>query len=229
MNAVFSNRTEAGRKLAQQLTSYANHSQTIVLGLARGGVPIAYEIANYLNLPLDVCLVKKLGLPNYPETAMGAIAEDDLIDGYSSYLTVINENTAEDHNVDQVQIQAIAARVKAELRWREGCYRHHRPMLKITGRIVIVVDDGIATGLTMQAALNAIQSKQPQKIIVATPVALSKTLKYLETIADESICLITPKSLNAVGFWYTDFSQVSDQNVCNLLSKETTHTLAESC
>lgn len=229
MNAVFFDRTEAGRKLAQQLTSYANHSQAIVLGLPRGGVPIAYEIANQLNLPLDVCLVKKLGLPEYPETAMGAIAEDALLHDYSGHLTLIDENIAERHNVEQAQIQAIAARVRAELRWREACYRHHRPMLKIAGSIVIVVDDGIATGLTMHAALNVIQSNQPQKIIVATPVALSKTLKYLETIADETICLVTPQSLNAVSFWYKDFSQVSDQDVCNLLSKQTTHTLAESC
>ncbi|MGB5632990.1 MAG: phosphoribosyltransferase family protein [Waterburya sp.] len=228
MNAVFSNRLEAGRRLAKQLTCYFNHPQAIVLGLPRGGVAVAYEIAKNLNLPLDVCLVKKLGLPDYPEVAMGAIAEDALIHDYSGKITVIDEDMAQRNNVAPEQIQAIASRVKAELRWRDSCYRHCRPMLKIKGSLVIVVDDGIATGLTMHAAVSALQQQQPQKIIIATPVALPMALKQLETVVDEITCLVTSKSLNAVGFWYEDFSQVTDQEVCDLLCQETHKDLAES-
>ncbi len=229
MNAVFIDRSEAGRKLAQQLTAYVNHPQAIVLGLPRGGVPVAYEIAKSLNLPLDVCLVKKLGLPDYPETAMGAIAESALIHDYSGNITIIDENITQSNDVDQEQIKAIAAGAKAELRWRECCYRHYRPLLKIKGNLVILVDDGIATGLTMHAAVTALQSHQPQKIIIATPVAAQKTIRQLTTLVDEITCLVTPKSLGAVGFWYEDFSQVSDQEVCNLLSKQTHKSFAESC
>ncbi|MGF1589494.1 MAG: phosphoribosyltransferase [Pleurocapsa sp.] len=229
MNAVFTDRREAGRKLAKQLTSYVNHPQAIVLGLPRGGVPVAYEIAKNLNLPLDVCLVRKLGLPNYPETAMGAIAESALIHDYSGNITIIDENITQSHKVDQAQINAIAAKAKAELRWRESCYRHHRPMLKIKDSLVILVDDGVATGLTMHAAITALQPHQPQKIIIATPVAAQKTIRQFKTLVDEITCLVTPKSLSAVGFWYEDFSQVSDQEVCNLLSQQTHQRFAESC
>lgn len=221
MNAAFIDRREAGKKLAKQLTSYANHPQAIVLALPRGGVPVAYEIANNLNLPLDVCLVKKLGLSDYPETVMGAIVEAALIPDYSGKITIIDENTTQRNDVEQPQIDAIAAIAKAELRWQECCYRHHRPMLKIKGSVVIVVDDGIATGLTMHAAVTVLQQHQPQKIIIATPVAAQKTIRQLETLVDEITCLVTPKSFSAVGFWYEDFSQVSDQEVCNLLSQQT--------
>ena len=228
MNAVFSNRQEAGKRLAQKLTSYANHSQAIVLGLPRGGVTVAFEIAKNLNLPLDVCLVKKLGLPGYPEVAMGAIAEDALIHDYSGNITVIDEDTTRRNDIAPEQIQAIASRVKAELRWRDACYRHCRPMLKIKGSLVILVDDGIATGLTMHAAVTVLQQHQPQKIIIATPVALQITLKQLAPLVDDVTCLVTPKSLSAVGFWYEDFSQVTDQQVCDLLCQETHKGLAES-
>ena len=228
MNAVFPNRQAAGKRLAQKLTAYINHPQAIVLGLPRGGVVVAYEIAKKLNLPLDVCLVKKLGLPDYPEVAMGAIAEDPLIQNNGDNITVIDQNIITTHGVDQEQISAIAARVKTELRWRNSCYRHCRPLLKIKGNVVIVVDDGIATGLTMYAAVNALQQYQPQKIIIAIPVALKKTLHQLEILVDDITCLVTPKSLSAVGFWYEDFSQVTDQEVCDLLDQETHKNLAES-
>ncbi|MGL5795322.1 MAG: phosphoribosyltransferase family protein, partial [Waterburya sp.] len=131
MNVVFPNRREAGRQLAEQLTDYANHPQAIVLGLPRGGVPVAYEIAKILNLPLDVCLVKKLGLPDSSETAMGAIAEDALIHDYSGNITIIDKNMTQVHGVNAEQRNAIAAQAKAELKWRAECYRHCRPMLKI--------------------------------------------------------------------------------------------------
>ncbi|MBE9045979.1 phosphoribosyltransferase [Pleurocapsales cyanobacterium LEGE 10410] len=221
MNAVFSNRRDAGRRLAQQLTSYFNHPQAIVLGLSRGGVPVAYEIAKVLHLPLDVCLVKKIGLPDAPEKTVGAIAEDALVHDYSGKITIIDENITQKSVLELAQIQAIAARVKADLRWRECCYRHYRPLLKIAGSVVIIVDDGIATGLTMHAAITALQRHQPQKLILAVPVAPEETLQQFETLTDDITCLITPQSLGAVGFWYEDFDRVSDRQVCDLLSRET--------
>ncbi|WP_019503661.1 phosphoribosyltransferase [Pleurocapsa sp. PCC 7319] len=229
MNAVFPNRREAGKKLAKNLTVYANHPQATVLGLPRGGVPVAYEIAKNLNLPFDVCLVKKLGLPDHSETAMGAIAEDALFHDYSGNITIIDEDTTQYFGVDEEQIKAIAARVKAELRWLACCYRHFRPMHKIRNQIVIVADDGIATSLTMHAAVNVLRQHQPQKIIIATPVASLKAIQQLKAMADEITCLNTPRSLSAVGFWYEDFSQITDQEVCELLAQETHQTLAESC
>lgn len=228
MNAVFVNRQEAGRRLAEKLTAYLNHPQGIVLGLPRGGMVVAYEVAKQLNLPLDVCLVKKLGLPDYPEIAMGAIAEDTLMHNDHDKITIIDQNLARSNGVDPEQINAIAAIVQAELRWRNSCYRHFRPLLKIKGSVVIVVDDGIATGLTMNAAIKTLQQQQPQKILIATPVALQKTQQQLATLVDDITCLVTPKSLNAVGFWYEDFSQVTDQEVCDLLAQETQQDLAES-
>ncbi len=228
MNAVFPNRQAAGKRLAQKLTAYLNHPQAIVLGLPRGGVVVAYEIAKKLNLPLDVCLVKKLGLPDYPEVAMGAIAEDPVIQDNGDSITVIDQNIIKTYGVAQEQISAIAARIKTELRWRNSCYRHCRPLLKIKGSLVIVVDDGIATGLTMYAAINALQQYQPQKIIIAIPVATKKTLQQFETLVDNVTSLVIPKSLSAVGFWYEDFSQVTDQQVCDLLDQETHQDLAES-
>ena len=226
MSRVFSNRREAGQKLAQKLSSYANHPQAIVLGLPRGGVPVAYEIAKSLNLPLDVCLVKKLGLPNHPETAMGAIAEDELLPDYCGNITIINQNTAQLHGVDSEQIQAIAARAKVELRWRDRCYRSFRPMLKIPQSTIIVVDDGIATGQTMEAAVTVLRQHKPEKIIIATPVASKSVIKQLAAKVDNFVCLMKPKSLVAVGFWYEDFTQTTDREVCDLLSQETCKTLA---
>ena len=226
MSRVFSNRREAGQKLAQKLTAYANHPQAIVLGLPRGGVPVAYEIAKTLNLPLDVCLVKKLGLPNHPEIAMGAIAEDELLPDYCGNITIINQNTAHLHGVYSEQIQAISSRAKVELRWRDRCYRSFRPMLKIPQSSVIVVDDGIATGQTMEAAVTVLRQHKPEKIIIATPVASKSVIKQLAAKVDNFVCLMKPKSLVAVGFWYEDFTQTTDREVCDLLSQETCKTLA---
>jgi putative phosphoribosyl transferase len=219
MNVVFQNRREAGQKLTEKLTAYANHPQAIVLGLPRGGVPVAYEIAKNLNLPLDVCLVKKLGLPFSSETAMGAIAEDALIHDYSGNITIIDENITQIYQVNTEQIKAIAAQAKAELKWRDECYRHCRPMLKIREHIVILVDDGLATGLTMQAAVSALQQHQPQKIIIAIPVASSQAIEQLETQVDEITCLVVPEHFQAVSFWYEDFRPTTDQEVCDLLSQ----------
>jgi putative phosphoribosyl transferase len=221
MNTVFLNRQEAGQKLATQLTAYANQPQTIVLGLPRGGVPIAYEIAKQLNLPWDVCLVKKLGLPFSSETAMGAVAEDALIHDYCGDITIIDENMTQVYQVNSEQIQAIAAQAKAELRWRDNCYRHCRPMLKIREHTVIIADDGLATGLTMHAAVNVLQQHQPTKIIIATPVGSSQAIEQLETQVDEIVCLVVPKHFQAVSSWYEDFRPITDQEVCDLLSEAT--------
>lgn len=229
MNVVLPNRKEAGRRLAEKLTAYINHPQAIVLGLPRGGVPVAYEIARTLNLPLDVCLVRKLGTPQNSELAMGAIAEDALLHNYSGDITIIDDNTTQIHGVDREQIKAIAARAKAELRWRDRCYRNFRPMLKIRDRVIILVDDGIATGLTMHAAVTVLQQHQPEKIIIAAPVASNRAIEQLKTQVDDITCLITSKYFKAVGFWYEDFSQITDREVCDLLSQETQRNMAGSC
>ncbi|MGK7892804.1 MAG: phosphoribosyltransferase, partial [Xenococcus sp. (in: cyanobacteria)] len=170
MSIILTNRREAGRRLAKKLTAYANHPQALVLGLPRGGVPVAYEIAQALNLPLDVCLVKKLGSPENPEFAIGAIAEDSLITNYSGEVIIIDENTTQTKGLDKEEINAIAAQQKAELQWRDRCYRHFRSPMKIEGRIVILVDDGVATGLTIHAAVTALKQHDPEKIIIAVPV-----------------------------------------------------------
>lgn len=223
MKTVFYNRREAGKRLATKLTAYANHPQAIVLGLARGGVPVAYEIAKTLNLPLDVCLVKKLGLPNDPEIAMGAIVEDALLPNYCGNITIIDRETGEIHGVDSEQLRAIAALAKAELRWRERCYRSFRPMLKIPQRSVIVVDDGVATGQTMQATVNVLQRHKPEKIIIATPVAALPAIEQLVTQVDDFAYLAKPKSLDTVD-WYKDFTQTTDREICDLLSQQTCKT-----
>ncbi len=229
MKTLLSNRKEAGRRLAEKLTAYFNHPQAIVLGLPRGGVPVAYEIAQTLNLPLDVCLVKKLGIPQNAEVAMGAIAEDALIHDYNGNITIIDKNTTQIQGINGEQIIAIAARAKAELRWRDRCYRKFRPMLKIRDRIVILVDDGIATGLTMHAAVTVLRQHQPEKIIIAAPVASISAIEQLKTQVDDITCLITPKYFHAVGFWYEDFTQITDREVCDLLSLETHSNMAGSC
>jgi putative phosphoribosyl transferase len=229
MNRVLLNRKAAGRQLAKKLLAYQNHPQGIVLGLPRGGIPVAYEIAQALNLPLDVCLVKKLGLPENAEVAMGAIAEDALIHDYGGNITIVDRNTARSHEVDPEQIKAIAARAKVELRWRDRCYRHFRPMIPVRDRLLILVDDGIATGLTMHAAVTVLQQHQPEKIIIATPVISKQAMEQLTFQVDEIIYLLAPQNFRAVGFWYKDFSQITDREVCDLLSQETQRTMANSC
>lgn len=219
MKAVFYNRYDAGQKLAERLLAYTNNSDTIVLGLPRGGVPIAYEIAKKLNLPLDVCLVKKLGLPSYPEVAMGAIAEDTSLRNCNGEITIIDRDTAKINRLQLEQIQKIAIREKAELKWRESCYRDSRPMLAIDNRIVIIADDGMATGLTMHAAIEVLQQHQPAKIIVATPVASKQAIAKVKHFVADFVCLAIPQSFRAVGLWYEDFSPTTDREVCDLLSQ----------
>ncbi|MDJ0573646.1 MAG: phosphoribosyltransferase [Xenococcaceae cyanobacterium MO_234.B1] len=221
MKAILPNRKEAGKRLAQKLTAYANEPNVIVLGLPRGGVIVAYEIARALNLPLDICLVKKLGTPGNPEIAMGAIAEDGLMHDYSKDIVIIDKNTTQNQKIDREEIRAVFAKKKAELRWRERCYQNYRPMLEIRDRIVIIVDDGIATGLTMHAAIRLIRQHQPKSIIIAVPVLSFSVIEQLKTQADDIVYIIAPKSFHAVGLWYGDFTQTTDREVCNLLSQAT--------
>ena len=228
MNAVFIDRYDAGQKLAQLLLDYANESNVVVLGLPRGGVPVAYEIAKKLNVPLDVCLVRKLGFPGNREVAMGAVAESRLIQDDDSHVTIVDRARVKTKGIKDELVLAIAAREKAELRWRESCYRHYRPMLKVTERIVIVVDDGMATGLTMHAAVEALNRCQPAKIVIATPVASSQAIALVENLVDDLVCVLTPPSFGAVGCWYENFDQVADREVCDLLSRQTEQNFTES-
>ena len=231
MSIILANRKEAGRRLAKKLTAYANHPRTIVLGLPRGGVPVAYEIAKALNLPLDVCLVRKLAVWDNPEFAIGAIAEDSLITSYSGEVIIIDENTAQTKSLDREKIEAIAAREKAELRWRDRCYRHFRSPMEIQEQIVILVDDGIATGLTIHAAVTALNQHGPAKIIIAVPVVSLEIIEQLKTQFDniEIICVNSPKYLSAVSFWYEDFTETTDREVCELLSQFTQQPVVGSC
>lgn len=263
MDRPFYNRREAGQRLAQKLTLYANCSNTIVLGLPRGGIPVAYEIANYLNLALDICLVRKLGLPFYPETAMGAIAlslkktascsiatnvipmaidfssslpasakpiaEATLAHDQDIKITIVDQKTVLMHGVTQEQIDRIIAQETVELSRRNRLYRNSRPPLKVKDCTLILVDDGIATGLTILAAVTTLSQHQPKKIIIATPVASPSAIEQLTAQVDGITCLKTPKSFNAVGFWYQDFSQTTDQEVCELLSQEASDSFAGSC
>lgn len=220
MNTILRNRKEAGGRLALELTEYVERPETIVLGLARGGVPVAHEIAKKLHLPLDVCLVKKLGLPWNREVAVGVVAEEALLHNYTGSITILDEKKPQLYGLDRETVRAMAAMAKAELRWRDRCYRHYRPMMSISNRIVIVVDDGIGTGLTMQAAVKVLRKHLPQKIIVAAPIVSTGAIERLKTEVDDIISLVTPQ-WGAISFWYKDYHPISDREVCNLLSQKT--------
>jgi putative phosphoribosyl transferase len=210
MERAFENRTEAGRQLAEKLDKYAGREDVIVLGLPRGGVPVGYEVAKRLRAPLDVFTVRKLGVPGFEELAAGAIA--------SGGVRVLNEDVMRAiPHADEV-IEAVTAREAAELERREQIYRQGRPPPELRDRIVILVDDGLATGATMRAAVNAARQSGAAKIVVAVPVGPPDTCRELEEEADETICLSTPVFFQAVGQYYEDFSQTSDEDVRELLS-----------
>jgi predicted phosphoribosyltransferase len=211
MERAFPNRIEAGRQLAEKLDKYAGREDVIVLGLPRGGVPVAYEVAKRLRAPLDVFLVRKLGVPGFEELAAGAIA--------SGGVRVLNEDVMRAiPHADEV-IEAVTAREAAELERREQIYREGRPPPDLRDRIVILVDDGLATGATMRAAVKALRQHGAAKIVVAVPVGPPDTCRELEEEADETICLSTPAFFQAVGQYYEDFSQTTDEDVRELLAR----------
>jgi putative phosphoribosyl transferase len=214
MNATFENRYTAGKRLAEALLDYRNEPGLLVLGLPRGGVPVAYEIAHSLNAELDVLVVRKLGVPYQPELAMGAIA--------SAGARFFNEDVIRASGLKQEQIESVIEEQQAELVRREKAYRGDKPPLAIEGRTAIVVDDGIATGASIQVAVMALRSLNPAKIAVAVPVAPIEGARRLTAVADEFICLLTPTPFYAVGQWYRDFRQTTDDEVRELLEKAQT-------
>jgi putative phosphoribosyl transferase len=211
MERIFANRAEAGRRLAERLTAYRDCTDAIVLGLPRGGVPVAYEVAQRLGLPLDVFVVRKLGVPGYEELAMGAIA--------SGGVTVLNEDVMRAVPNSDAILETVRAREKIELQERETRYRQDRPVPDLRGRIVILVDDGLATGATMRAAAAALRKQGVGKIVVAVPVSAPETFCEMESEVDETICAITPSGFHGVGQFYEDFSQTTDEEVQELLAK----------
>lgn len=208
---LFRDRTEAGRVLADRLAAYTNYPDAMVLALPRGGVPVAFEVAEALRLPLDIFVVRKLGLPGHEEFAIGAIA--------SGGARVLNQDLIRQLSLSDEIIEHIVAREQRELERRERTYRGQRPMLDVRDRIIIIVDDGLATGSSMRAAIAALRQKRPAKLIVAVPVGARVTCSELEALADEVICLETPENFSAVGLWYRDFSQTADEEVIDLLER----------
>ena len=211
MMMQFRNRIEAGQQLAKRLTKYANRSDVLVLALPRGGVPVGYEVAQALNAPLDVFVVRKLGVPGYEELAMGAIA--------SGGVRVLNGSVVEGLSIPEDVIDAVAARELRELERRERAYRDDRPAPDVQGRTVILVDDGIATGSTMRAAVGALRQLEAARIVVATPTAALSTVREMRPDVDELVAVMTPADFAGVGQWYEDFSQTTDGEVRELLDK----------
>lgn len=208
---LFQDGTEAGRILADRLAAYANYPDAMVIALPRGGVPVAFEVAEALNLPLDIFVVRKLGLPGHEEFAIGAIA--------SGGARVLNQDLIRQLSLNDEIIEHIVAREQRELERREQTYRGQRPVLDVRDRIIIIVDDGLATGSSMRAAIAALRQKRPAKLIVAVPVGARMTCSELEALADGAICLETPENFSAVGLWYKDFSQITDEEVIDLLER----------
>lgn len=207
----FVDRQDAGIVLAKHLKEYANQSNAIVLALPRGGVPVAYEIATALSIPLDVFIVRKLGLPGYEELAMGALAMGDTI--------IFNERLRDQLHIDQASIDAVVESEQKELVRREHLYRGNRPFPDLLGKTIILVDDGIATGSTMHAAIKALRKFKPASIIIAVPVAARDTCEEMSKLVDQIICPLKPINFHAVGLWYENFSQTSDSEVIELLNK----------
>ncbi|WP_114833893.1 phosphoribosyltransferase [Aquicella lusitana] len=207
----YRNRKEAGKILARALSAYAGQDDVIVLALPRGGVPVAFEIAKALQAPLDVFIVRKLGVPGHSELAMGAIA--------TGGTAVFNEDIVEHLQIPESAIQAVIAEEKQELNRRNAAYRGSQPFPSLKEKIIILVDDGIATGATVRAAINALKQQKPKKIILAVPVADPSLCEKLQLMVDELYCPLKPSSLYAVGAWYEDFSQTEDEEVYTLLKE----------
>jgi len=206
----FTNRRHAGRVLATALAAYAGRGDVTVLGLPRGGVPVAYEIARALGAPLDVFVVRKLGVPGQEELAMGALASGGIL--------VVEQDLVSTLSISQGTLDAIIAIERQELRRRERVYRGNRPPVDVEGRVVILVDDGLATGTTMRAAVAGLRQLRPRQLIVAVPVASPQACAELAAQVDYMVCVATPQPLYAVGLWYADFTQTSDEEVRELLA-----------
>lgn len=212
--SFFKDRVDAGRRLAKELSKYANRSDVLILALPRGGVPVAFEVAKELNVKMDVFIVRKLGVPGNEELAMGAIASNDI--------RVLNEDVVMSFQVPDRVIATVAANELRELERRERLYRGDRPKPDISGSTVILIDDGLATGATMRAAAAALKTKNPAKIVVAVPTAAPDTCEFFGREVDEVICVTTPEPFYGVGAWYVDFRQTTDEEVIELLEKART-------
>ena len=207
---LFADRTDAGRQLAEKLAAYTDRPEVIVLALPRGGVPVAFEVARALHAPLDVFLVRKLGVPEHPELAMGALA--------SGGVRVLNEDVVDTLHIPPEVMDEVASEEAQELERRAEVYRDGRPPPRVRGRTVILIDDGLATGSTMRAAVAALRQLGPKEIVVAVPVAAADTCASLSQVVDDMVCLRTPRPFYAVGAWYDDFSQTTDEQVRELLA-----------
>jgi putative phosphoribosyl transferase len=205
----FEDRRAAGRALAVMLQPYAGRHDVVVLALPRGGVPVAFEVAEALGAPLDLFLVRKLGTPGHRELAMGAIA--------SGGVRVLNDDVVRWHRVTEADIETVAREEQRELDRRETAYREGRAPIAIDGRTVILIDDGLATGSTMRAAVQAVRQRQPARVVVAVPVGAPQACDELSASADDVVCARTPEPFSAVGQWYLDFDQTTDQEVRELL------------
>lgn len=211
MTQIFENREEAGEELAGKLSAFAGQTGAVVLGLPRGGVPVAYRVARRLGLPLDVFVVRKLGVPWQPELAFGAIASGDTL--------VLNQSIVQSCRLTEQEIESVVRIENIELLRRENAYRGSRPPLDLNGKTVILVDDGLATGATMRAAVKAVRSKHPKRIIIAVPVGSVDTCRELDQLSEVMcVCATTPEPFYGVGMWYRDFSQTTDAEVRELLT-----------
>ena len=213
----FKDRCEAGRVLARELKHYRNQRDTAVLALPRGGVPVGFEVARFLDAPLDIFLVRKLGVPGQEELALGAIA--------SGGVRVINNDVLQMTGITENVIDAIARREQQELQRREREYRDGRTAIPLQGCVAILVDDGLATGATMLAACRSVRQLEPRKVVVAVPVAAAETCTAFRSEVDEIVCAETPDPFRAVGLWYDDFSQTTDEQVRDLLGRAVRHSV----
>jgi len=211
MKKPFANRVDAGRRLADRLAAYSGQSDVIVLGLPRGGVPVAFEVARALGAKLDIFLVRKLGAPGHEELAMGAIASGGIVVVHDDVVKALKISS--DALLDEIEAQ------RKELTRRETIYRGDRPALDVKGKTVILIDDGMATGSSMRAAVAALRRQDPARIVVAVPVGAASTCAELEAIADECVCVVAPENFRAVGLWYDDFVQTLDEEVCFILRR----------
>ena len=214
MRQLYEDRRDAGRQLARALNEFAGRPDVLVLALPRGGVPVAFEVASALDVPLDVFIVRKLGMPGHEEFGIGAIA--------SGGVRVVDQTVLRSYGIDEATLDRIAGAEREELERRERLYRDDRPFPDLHGRTVILVDDGLATGSTMRAAIAALRAEQPRELVIAVPVGARETCEALSREADLMICLWTPEPFYAVGLWYRDFEQTTDAEVHDLLERAAT-------